>query len=275
MKVDGAEAIVRIGNMSVEKSAEDTEVELSLYYVANAEDTVSENIVLCYTTDKDIVVQKAIAKPVVESAVDGKVVTLSWADVDGAAQYSVACNGKELETVESTRYEFEGEYETAYTFVVVAMPKDQEANIPSEGAKVFVTTEAAPVENVTATITFDNTSKRTIFTTSQQVWEENGIKVINDKASSTSNVADYVKPARFYKNSKITVDAPGNIVSIVFDCNSSSYATALKNSIKTGTVSVSSDKVTVTLSEAVDKYVIASLTGGQVRMDSITVTYLE
>ena len=279
LKVDGAEAIVRIGNMSVEKSAEGTEVELSLYYVANAEDTVSENIVLCYTTDKDIAVQKAIAKPVVESAVDGNVVTLSWADVDGAAQYSVACNGKELETVETTRYEFNGEYETAYTFVVVAMPKDQEANIPSEGTRVFVTTDAAPVvepevKETTATITFDNTSKRTILTTSQQVWEENGIKVINDKASS-SNVADYVKPARFYKGSKITVDAPGNIVLIVFDCNSSSYATALKNSIKTGTVSVSSDKVTVTLSEAVDNYVIASLTGGQVRMDSITVTYLE
>ena len=278
LKVDGAEAIVRIGNMSVEKSAEGTEVELSLYYVANAEDTVSENIVLCYTTDKDIAVQKAIAKPVVESAVEGYVVTLSWADVDGAAQYSVACNGKELETVETTRYEFEGEYETAYTFVVVAMPKDQEANIPSEGANLVVTTEAAPVvepevKETIAAITFDNTSKRTILTTSQQVWEENGIKVINDKASS-SNVADYVKPARFYKGSKITVDAPGNIVLIVFDCNSSSYATALKNSIKTGTVSVSSDKVTVTLSEAVDNYVIASLTGGQVRMDSITVTYL-
>ena len=253
-------------------------MELSLYYVANAEDTVSENIVLCYTTDKDIAVQKAIAMPVVESAVEGNVVTLSWAAVDGAAQYSVACNGKELETVEATRYEFEGEYETKYTFVVVAMPKDQEANIPSEGAKVDVTTEAAPVvepEDVTATITFDNKSKRTTLTTSQQVWEENGIVVTNDKASSSSNVADYVKPARFYKGSKITVDAPGNIVSIVFDCNSSSYATALKNSIKTGTVSVSSDKVTVTLSEAVDNYVIESLTGGQVRMDSITVTYLD
>lgn len=278
LKVDGAEAIVRIGNMSVEKSAEGTEVELSLYYVANAEDTVSENIVLCYTTDKDIAVQKAIAKPVVESAVDGNVVTLSWADVDGAAQYSVACNGKELETVETTRYEFEGEYETAYTFVVVAMPKDQEANIPSEGANLVVTTEAAPVvepevKETTATITFDNTSKRTILTTSQQVWEENGIKVINDKASS-SNVADYVKPARFYKGSKITVDAPGNIVLIVFDCNSSSYATALKNSIKTGTVSVSSDKVTVTLTDEMPSFVIEKLSA-QVRMDSITVTYLE
>lgn len=276
LKVDGAEAIVRIGNMSVEKSAEGTEVELSLYYVANAEDTVSENIVLCYTTDKDIAVQKAIAKPVVESAVEGKVVTLSWADVDGAAQYSVACNGKELETVETTRYEFEGEYETAYTFVVVAMPKDQEANIPSEGANVVVTTDAAPVvepEDVTATITFDNTSKRTTFTTSQQVWKENGIKVINDKASSTSAVADYVKPVRFYANSKITVEAPGNIVSIVFDCNSSSYATALKNSIKTGTVSVSSDKVTVTLTDEMPSFVIEKLSA-QVRMDSITVTYL-
>lgn len=278
LKVDGAEAIVRIGNMSVEKSAEGTEVELSLYYVANAEDTVSENIVLCYTTDKDIAVQKAIAKPVVESTVEGKVVTLSWAAVDGAAHYSVACNGEELETVEATRYEFEGEYDTAYTFVVVAMPKDQEANIPSEGANVVVTTEAAPVvepevKETTATITFDNTSKRTILTTSQQVWEENGIKVINDKASS-SNVADYVKPARFYKGSKITVDAPGNIVLIVFDCNSSSYATALKNSIKTGTVSVSSDKVTVTLTDEMPSFVIEKLSA-QVRMDSITVTYLE
>lgn len=273
LKVDGAEAIVRIGNMSVEKSAEGTEVELSLYYVANAEDTVSENIVLCYTTDKDIAVQKAIAKPVVESAVDGNVVTLSWATVDGAAQYSVACNGKELETVETTRYEFEGEYETEYTFVVVAMPKDQEANIPSEGAKVDVTTEAAPVENVIATITFDNTSKRTTFTTSQQVWEENGIKVINDKASSTSNVANYAKPARFYANSKITVEAPGNIVSIEFDCNSSSYATSLKKSIG-NSATASSDKVTVTLTNEMTSFVIEKLSA-QVRMDSITVTYLE
>ena len=275
LKVNGAEAIVRIGNMSVEKSAEGTEVELSLYYVANAEDTVSENIVLCYTTDKDIAVQKAIAKPVVESVVEGNVVTLSWADVDGAAQYSVACNGKELETVETTRYEFKGEYETEYTFVVVAMPKDQEANIPSEGANVVVTTEAAPVvepevKETTATITFDNTSKRTILTTSQQVWEENGIKVINDKASS-SNVADYVKPARFYKGSKITVDAPGNIVLIVFDCNSSSYATALKKSIG-NSATASSDKVTVTLTDEVTSFVIEKLSA-QVRMDSIKVTY--
>lgn len=116
---------------------------------------------------------------------------------------------------------------------------------------------------------------RTSFTTSQQVWEANSIKLVNDKGSSSSNVADYVNPARFYKSSKITVSAPGEITTIVLDCNSTSYATALKSSIKTGTVSVSSDKVTVVLDGSSNEYVISSLTGGQVRMDSMTVTYLE
>ena len=116
---------------------------------------------------------------------------------------------------------------------------------------------------------------RTTFTTSQQVFEANNIKVTNDKGSSTSPVADYVAPARFYKNSKVTVTAPGNITTIVFDCNSASYATALNNSGLTGTVSVSSDKVTVTLDGSSNEYVISSLTGGQVRMDGVTVTYLQ
>ncbi|MBQ2784244.1 MAG: starch-binding protein [Alistipes sp.] len=116
---------------------------------------------------------------------------------------------------------------------------------------------------------------RTAFSTSQQVFEANNIKVTNDKGSSTSNVADYVAPARFYKNSKVTVTAPGNITTIVFDCNSASYATALQNSGLTGTVSVSSKKVTVILDGSSNEYVISSLTGGQVRMDGVTVTYLQ
>ena len=131
----------------------------------------------------------------------------------------------------------------------------------------------APSEGLSnATITFDDTAKRTERTTSIQVWEENGIKVTNNKASSTSNVADYVKPARFYKSSELIVEGAG-MTTIVFDCNSGSYATALKNSIGTvtgATVTVSSDKVTVVLSAAVDSFTV-TLTGGQVRMDGITV----
>jgi hypothetical protein len=104
---------------------------------------------------------------------------------------------------------------------------------------------------------------------------ENGITLINDKAASTNAVADYAKPLRCYQGSKITVNADGGEISkIVFDCNSASYATDLKNSIgTTATVTVSSDKVTVTLDD-VTEFVIAKLTK-QVRMDSITVTYVK
>jgi hypothetical protein len=126
---------------------------------------------------------------------------------------------------------------------------------------------------VTATLTFDDKAKRTTFNSNQQVWQENGVTVTNDKASSTNAVADYAKPARFYQGSKITVAAEGNITSIEFDCNSSSYATALKNSIgTTATVSVSSDKVTVTLDGTADNFVIAKLTA-QTRLDVVKVTY--
>ena len=131
----------------------------------------------------------------------------------------------------------------------------------------------------TGNLSFSSTSNRTVFTTSQQVWKQNGIVLTNDKGSSTSNVADYSNPARFYKSSKITVamEDGSQITKIVFACNSSSYASALKSSIASNanyTVAVSGSNVTVTFVQPVDSFVIASLTGGQVRVNSMTVTYL-
>lgn len=129
-------------------------------------------------------------------------------------------------------------------------------------------------EAKSATLTFDDKAKRTTFNTSKQVWTENGVTFTNNKAASTTNVADYAKPVRLYASSSITVEAPGNITKIVFDCNSSSYATALKNSIgTTATVSVSSDKVTVTLDGSSTTFTVAKLTA-QIRMDSLTVDYV-
>ena len=127
----------------------------------------------------------------------------------------------------------------------------------------------------TATLSFANKAQRTTFTSSQQIWEQNGIKLINNKASSTNAVADYANPARFYAGSNLEVTAPGAISTIVFDANSGSYATAMKNSIGTvsgATVTVSSDKVTVTFTSPVESFAVAKFTA-QVRMDSITVTY--
>lgn len=134
--------------------------------------------------------------------------------------------------------------------------------------------ESQPVIE-TKTLSFADKAQRTIYTTSKQVWEQNGIVFTNDKGSSTSNVGDYAKPARFYKSSKITVAVADEykITEIKFACNNSSYATALKTSITSGgTVTVSDKDVTVVLTTPASSFV-ANLTGGQVRMDSVTVTY--
>lgn len=121
-----------------------------------------------------------------------------------------------------------------------------------------------------ATLTFDDKSKRTEFSTTKQVWMENGITLTNDKDKSTSNVADYAKPARFYAKSTITITAPGNLTMIEFDCNSNSYATDLGSSIS-GSV-VSSDKVSVTLdgNSTSQTYTLTA----QARVDAVTVTYI-
>ena len=144
-------------------------------------------------------------------------------------------------------------------------PQMAQGGVIVEHTDVVIETPAGAAE-----LSFANKANRTVFTTSQQVWEQNGVKLINDKASSTSDVADYAAPARFYKSSKITVEYAG-MTKIEFVCNNGSYATALQSSITTGTVTVNGSVVTVVLPAAADSYVISSLTGGQVRMDSLTV----
>ena len=70
--------------------------------------------------------------------------------------------------------------------------------------------------------------------------------------------------------------ACASMTKIEFTCDSASYATALKSSIASGAyeVSVSSSVVTVVFNAPVDSFVIANLSGGQVRMKSLTVTAL-
>ena len=129
----------------------------------------------------------------------------------------------------------------------------------------------------TATLSFANKAQRTTFTSTQQVWEQNGIKLTNDKASSTNAIADYANPARFYANSKLTLDAPGAIKSITFVASGSSYVTPMMNSIGTvagATVTKSGNNVTVTFTEATAaQFVVAKMTA-QVRMSSLSVTYM-
>lgn len=129
--------------------------------------------------------------------------------------------------------------------------------------------EAKPEVPSEATITFDDKTKRTEFSTTIQVWEENGVKVTNNKASSTSNVGDYVKPARFYKGSTVTIEYPG-MTKIVFNCNTATYATDLGKSITGATVTVTNKTVTVELTSAADSFTTKGM-NAQVRVDSLTV----
>ena len=132
----------------------------------------------------------------------------------------------------------------------------------------------------TLELSFADKVNRTEFSTAKQVWVQNGITFTNNKSSSTTNIADYAKPVRLYANSEIVIECSG-IKKIVIDCNSSSYATALKNSFANGvtasatyTVTVSSDKVTIELDGTVDSFTIKKLSA-QVRVDSITVTAMQ
>ena len=124
----------------------------------------------------------------------------------------------------------------------------------------------------TATLTFDDIAKRTAYNKeSNQIWEENDIIFTHNKASSSDTINVACKPIRCYKNSQIVIECTsGNITEIIFDCNSTAYATALKNSIG-NTATSNDDKVTVTFVESVEAFTV-NLTSGQVRLDAITVT---
>ena len=124
----------------------------------------------------------------------------------------------------------------------------------------------------TATISFANKAQRTVYTTSQQVWEQNGIVVTNDKASSTTNVGDYANPARFYKNSKVTIQCTlGNIKKIEItgwgDSKYNVWATSIGSEAAT-----SGSSVIITPTAVSDTYV-ANMTGGQARAGQMVVTY--
>ena len=159
----------------------------------------------------------------------------------------------------------------------------EETEAPVEETEAPVEETEAPVEetiaqivddaanaSTTVTLSFASVANRTSQTTAQQVWEQNGIKLTNNKGSSTSNVADYSSPARFYKSSTLIIEYPG-MTKIEFTANSSSYATSLKTSLAAAGFNATASSKVVTLTLDGVNEVSFVLTDGQVRMDSLTV----
>ncbi|MDE7406002.1 MAG: hypothetical protein K2M89_03930 [Clostridiales bacterium] len=139
-------------------------------------------------------------------------------------------------------------------------------------------------ENQTeVTINFKATDRaeRTNFTATEQVWEQNGIKLTNTKSnfndSSTGSGTDDV---RLYKNSDAKIEYPG-MSTIVFHTTGYDYTTALKTALDAtglGTATIAElqegqtyvTDVTFVLTAPVDA-IEFTLSAGQVRLSSIDV----
>ena len=121
------------------------------------------------------------------------------------------------------------------------------------------------------TISFTDTANRTSFSTTQQIWVQNGITVTNNKASASSNVADYSNPVRFYQGSTVIISYPG-ITKIEIDCSGldSKYINPWKNVPAGATVTQNGSIITVEFSTPVDTITYTNLTA-QARAYSITV----
>ena len=130
--------------------------------------------------------------------------------------------------------------------------------------------EPEPEGTVSATISFSSDAQRISQDAESQVWGNDGIIFTNAKHNSTNAVVGNVNPVRLYKNSKITIEAPGNIIKIEFNSATGDYFSALKSLLPNA--SANSPIVTEVYdgsSNAVE-YVLST---GQLRFNSITVTY--
>ena len=148
-----------------------------------------------------------------------------------------------------------------------------EANQLAQGGTAVVTGHDAsydkPVVAGVVTIKFNDKAARTEFDGNHQVWEQNGIKVTNNKAASTNNVADYANPARFYAGSSLTIEYTANIEKVVINtAGGKNFASSL--TIDGCTVTVDGTVCTIVLNTPATSVTIAKL-AAQVRVASIEV----
>ncbi len=128
-----------------------------------------------------------------------------------------------------------------------------------------------PVET-TATLSFADTSTRTSFSNTQQVWEQNGITFTNDKASYNNNLGDYAGPVRIYAGTSVNIAFPG-MTKIEINCNSGKPVAGLTDSLTNIpgiTVTTEGSVVTIEFAEATNAFTIPSI-AAQVRFDELTV----
>ena len=131
--------------------------------------------------------------------------------------------------------------------------------------------EAPVVDESSATIVFDSFDCLTDEGDNYKVFANAGLTFTQNQGESTSWNPQYINPVRLYKNHIVTIEF-ANLNKIVFVVNAAKYVDPLVNSIADDNATVTADGNTVTIEFAapVDSFTI-TFTGGQVRVDSITV----
>ncbi len=103
-----------------------SEIYINLEYTLDptAETPVYETISFLFSGDA--AAKTFLAYPTVEAKVVDNTITLTWDAVEGAEKYSIT-TGTEMPVItEELSYTFTGEYGAVYTFVVTAIPADEE-----------------------------------------------------------------------------------------------------------------------------------------------------
>jgi len=131
-----------------------------------------------------------------------------------------------------------------------------------------VCADCGHVKAYKGTITFDEEkTQRVEYTTQIQIWENEGLNVTNNKASSTTNIGDYA--GRFYKNSEIIISFP-EMATLIVDATGVDADKLWDDTLTNAGLSftVESKIYTITFAEPVNSIELTA--ANQVRANSIT-----
>jgi hypothetical protein len=147
------------------------------------------------------------------------------------------------------------------------------ATISYKGAtdtKEFTINVASSATKASVAMSFANADNRTVNTTSQQVFVQDGVTFTYDKNNYNQGLADYTNPLRCYSGTKVTIASTG-MTKIVIKFNSGKPVAGFTDNVKGATVAI--DGYTVTLTFAAPTDSISVVLSAQVRIDNLTVSY--
>ena len=140
----------------------------------------------------------------------------------------------------------------------------------AQGATAVIIERAPVVDpNSYLTLSFASDANRTAYSTSQQVWTQNGVTLTNDKASSTTNVNNSFNPVRLYKSSSVTISSTSAFNKVEIYCSAADYFSS-SFTVEGATVSASGLTIVITFDSAVTSFEITSLPQ-QIRVTEVRV----